>query len=190
MGMLRRRVLGMALLLCTPWAAADEALWALLQGGGQVVLIRHAQTTAGVGDPPGMRLDDCRTQRNLDERGRAEARRLGTAFQSRKVPVEELVSSPWCRCVETARIAFGRAPRVDPALGNLFGRPELAQPQVAQLKQLAARKPARGNLVMLTHGSTVLALTGISPATAEMVVLTPQPDGELRLAGRLPLPAQ
>lgn len=187
MGTLRRRVLGIALLLCAPCAAADEALWALLQGGGQVVLIRHAQTTPGVGDPPGMRLDDCRTQRNLDERGRAEAARLGSAFKAKQVAIEELLSSPWCRCVETARIAFGRAPRVHAALGNLFGRPERAQPQVAQLKQLAARKPGRGNVVMLTHGSTIQALTGISPATAEMVVLTPQPDGELRLAGRLPV---
>lgn len=123
---LRCCALGVALLLCAPGAAADEALWSLLQGGGQVVLIRHAQTTAGVGDPEGMRLDDCRTQRNLDERGRAEARRLGAAFQARNVPVGELLSSPWCRCVETARIAFGRAPRLHAALGNLFGRPERA----------------------------------------------------------------
>lgn len=186
----RRCVLGIALLLGVPWAAADEALWSLLQGGGQVVLIRHAQTTSGAGDPEGMRLDDCRTQRNLDERGRAEALRLGTAFRAKSVPIGDLLSSPWCRCLETARIAFARAPRVHPALGNLFGRPERAQSQVAQLKQLAARVPERGNMVMLTHGSTIQALTGISPATAEMVVLTPQPGGELRLAGRLPVPAQ
>lgn len=61
---------------------------------------------------------------------------------------------------------------------------------MVQLKRLAASMPGRGNLVMLTHGSTIQALTGISPATAEMVVLTPLPGGELRLAGRLPVPAQ
>ena len=51
-------------------AATDEALWALLGSGGRVVLVRHAVTTPGAGDPPGMRLDDCRTQRNLTDQGR------------------------------------------------------------------------------------------------------------------------
>ena len=76
-----------------PALAADgEPLWTVLEGGGQVILIRHAITTPGVGDPPGFRLDDCATQRNLTDEGRAHARRLGEAFRTRGIPVERVLS--------------------------------------------------------------------------------------------------
>ena len=173
-------------LLASP-AHADEAIWSLLKAGGQVVLIRHALTTPGVGDPPGFKLEDCATQRNLSDEGRRDAVVLGESFRSRGVPVGTLLSSPWCRCLETGRLAFKQEAKVNTALSNLFGRHENQARQVAQLKQLAGRKPERGNLVMLTHGSTILALTGISPASGEMVVLTPQPDATFKVAGRLDL---
>src|SRR5688572_32265912 len=111
-------------LLALPEAApASEHAWALLKAGGQVVLLRHAITTPGVGDPPGMRLDDCKTQRNLTDDGRQHARRVGEAFRTRGIAVTRVLSSPWCRCLETAKLAFG-TPEVSSALGNLFGRPE------------------------------------------------------------------
>jgi hypothetical protein len=87
-------LLVVALALPVP-AGADAALWARLEGGGQVVLIRHARTTPGVGDPAGYRLDDCASQRNLSEAGREEARRLGAAFRARAIPVGRVLSSPW-----------------------------------------------------------------------------------------------
>jgi phosphohistidine phosphatase SixA len=167
-------------------ARADEALWALLRSGGQVVLVRHAVTDPGVGDPPGFRLEDCGTQRNLSEPGRREAQRLGEMLRKRQVPVAQVLTSPWCRCRDTTRIAFGREGVPEPALGNLFGRRQEEAHQVAALRKLV-RAPARGNLFMVTHGSTTYALTGVSPGTAEMVVLTPQPGGEFRVAGRIPL---
>jgi phosphohistidine phosphatase SixA len=176
-----------ALAWCPP-VAADEALWALLKGGGQVVLVRHALTTPGTGDPEGMKLDDCATQRNLSDEGRAHARRLGEAFRARAVPVGQVLSSPWCRCIETARLAFGQAPGIAPALGNLFGRPERAGPQLGELRPLVGRRPVGGNLVLVTHGSTIMALTGISPDTAEMVVLTPREGGRFGFAGRMRIP--
>lgn len=176
-----------AALLATAPAWADDALWALLQRGGQVVLVRHALTTPGVGDPDGMKLDDCATQRNLSDAGRAEARRLGEALRQRGILFERVLSSPWCRCLETARIVTGREPQVEPALGNLFGRHEREAQQLAKLRPLASRAPARGNLLLVTHGSTTVALTGVSPATAEMVILTPRGDG-FAVAGRLQVP--
>ena len=191
---MRRRLI--ALLLWSAWglgmpaaAHASEALWSLLKSGGQVVLMRHALTTPGVGDPEGMVLNDCATQRNLSDEGRAHARQVGAAFRSHGVPVGQVISSPWCRCLETARLAFGAEPRVSPALGNLFGRSDPQGRQVAQLRALVER-PASGNLVMVSHGSTILALTGVSPAPAEMVVLTPQGGGKFVLAGRLEVPAR
>ncbi|UUZ67897.1 histidine phosphatase family protein [Polaromonas sp. P2-4] len=128
---------------------ADEALWSLLKGGGQVILIRHALTTPGVGDPEGMKLGDCSTQRNLNDEGRAHARQLGEAFRTRGVTVRRVLSSPWCRCTETARLAFGKTPELLPALGNLFGRSELAARQVAELKPLVSQLPAGGNTVLV-----------------------------------------
>ncbi|OOG42934.1 histidine phosphatase family protein [Polaromonas sp. A23] len=174
-----------AVLVWAPLALADDALWTLLKGGGQVVLIRHALTTPGVGDPEGMRLDDCSTQRNLSDEGRAHARQLSEAFRQRGIVVGRLLSSPWCRSIETAKLAFGKMPELTPALGNLFGRSAEADRQMASLRPLAGQKPANGNTVMVSHGSTIVALTGISPDTGEMVVLTPQGGGRFKVVGRM-----
>jgi phosphohistidine phosphatase SixA len=183
----RRRMLqGCGLALLAPATRADDAAtWGMLQRGGLAVMLRHAVTEAGVGDPPGFRLESCATQRNLSEQGRRDARALGEALRSRGVPVARLLSSPWCRCLETARLAFGREPQVEPALGNLFGRSEREAAQVSALRALLGQVPAAGNLFLVTHGSTTFALAGVSPATSEMVVLAPQPGGGFRVAGRL-----
>lgn len=179
------RIAFLLVLLLGPGAAsASEELWSLLEGGGQVVLIRHAVTTPGAGDPPGMRLDQCSTQRNLTEEGRAHARRIGEAFRKRRVPVDRVLSSPWCRCRETAQLAFGKA-QASAALGNLFGRHESRDRQVEDMRALldGARKGA--NLVLVSHGSTILALTGVSPGTGELVIVTPQGAGRFAVAGRM-----
>src|SRR4029434_6610277 len=128
--------LALLLALAAP-AGASEQLWALLKGGGQVILIRHAITTPGVGDPAGMRLDDCSSQRNLTDAGRAHARRLGDAFRARGIAVDRLLSSPWCRCLETARVAWGPA-EVWPPLGNLYGRSERQAEQVREMRALVS----------------------------------------------------
>jgi broad specificity phosphatase PhoE len=171
-------------------AQADEALWTLLKGGGQVVLIRHTITTPGVGDPPGFKLEDCSTQRNLTDEGRGHAKRIGEAWRARGIPVERVVSSPWCRCVETAKLAFGKHDEVSTALNNLFGRQENRDRQVEQMKALVSSKnsPKKANLVLVSHGSTIVALTGVSPGTGEMVVVTPQGGGKFAVAGRLEVP--
>lgn len=161
---------------------AEEKLWTLLKGGGQVVLIRHTITTPGVGDPPGMRLEDCSTQRNLTDAGREHARRIGADWRKRAIPIERVLSSPWCRCLETARLAFGKA-EVSTALSNLFGRPENAERQVREMRALLARHAGKGNLVLVTHGSTISALTGVSPGTGEMVIVS-----QGQVAGRLSVP--
>jgi len=172
-----------ALLLLPAGAAADEKLWSLLKAGGQVVLIRHTITTPGAGDPPGMRLDDCSTQRNLADAGRQHARRIGEEWRKRGIPVERVLSSPWCRCLETAQLAFGTKPQTSDALSNLFGRSENNAKQVEQMKALV--KPGKGNAILVSHGSTIVALTGVSPATGEMVIVTPQGNGKFAVAGRL-----
>lgn len=179
------RVFAFVLLLLAPHARADEALWALLKQGGQIVLIRHGVTTPGVGDPPGFKLDDCRTQRNLSDAGRQEAQRLGAALRERGVPVARVLSSPWCRCIETARIAFGVDPQTEAALANLFEHGQNRERQLVAFRKLVAAPLTTGNLMLVTHGSTTAAFTGISPGTAEMVIVTPEGGGQYRVAGRL-----
>ena len=92
-----RWVLLAACVLLGSAAQADEALWQLVARGGHVLFVRHAETTPGVGDPPGFRLEDCATQRNLSGEGRAQARRLGEELKRRGVPVGDVLSSPWCQ---------------------------------------------------------------------------------------------
>ncbi len=184
---MRKLLLFVLFLGLAPVAGADEALWTLLRGGGQVLFIRHASTVPGVGDPEGFRLEDCATQRNLSEEGRAEARHLGESMRRHAVPVERVVSSPWCRCVETAALAFGRVDEKWPALSNLFGRSANAEAQVKAMRPRIAAYRGRGNLVLVSHGSTALALAGVSPQQGEVIVLTPSRGG-FRIAGRIAPP--
>lgn len=174
-----RTTVFLACLLIPVGVLADERLWALLQAGGQVVLIRHAVTTPGAGDPPGMKLEDCATQRNLSDEGRRQAGRIGAEWRRRAIPVERVVSSPWCRCLETARLAFGE-PEVSRALSNLFGRAQNRDAQVREIRSLIDAHRGKGNLVLVTHGSVVLPVADIHPAPGEMVVVS-----RGKVAGRL-----
>ena len=172
--------------LLGPAAHADEALWKLVAGGGQVLFIRHAETTPGVGDPPGFQLEDCASPRSRSNAGRAQAQRMGAELARRGVPIGEVLSSPWCRCLDTARLAFGRATRWE-ALSNLFGRSGEAEKQVRVLRPRVAAYRGSGNLVLVSHGSTAAALTGEHPGMGELLVLTPSGAG-FRVAGRLAIP--
>ena len=92
------------LLLDLAPAGADDAVWSALKSGGHVVLVRHAATTGGVGDPPGFRLEDGATQRPLTEAGRAQARKVGERFRSEGIAIGKVLSSEWCRCRDTAAL--------------------------------------------------------------------------------------
>ncbi len=167
--------------------AQEHEFWPVLRQGGHVVLIRHTITEPGVGDPDGMRLNDCTTQRNLSADGREHAKRIGAAFREFKVPIDRVLSSPWCRCVETAGLAFGGAD-IEASLANLFGRRSGREAQVAALRALVSAPRSGGNLVLVTHGSTIMALTTLSPRTGEILVLKPLGDGRFAVAGRFEVP--
>ena len=180
------RWLLLALTLALAPAHADEALWNALRQGGYVLYIRHSLTTPGVGDPNDFKLEDCATQRNLSEEGRAQARGMGETLRARKVPIGEVLSSPWCRCMETARLAFGRA-QVWTPLSNLFGRPQNTARQVRELRPRIAGHRGKDNLVLVAHGSVAVALIGERPAMGEILVLKPEPP-DFRVVGRLTVP--
>lgn len=190
-------VLCAAILFCAalapqPASAAEEgnaAIIKALQAGGHVILLRHATTEPGTGDPPGYKLEDCKTQRNLSAAGREEAKKLGEWLRARKVPIGDVRSSLWCRCLDTARLAFGKAAAWAP-LNSFFDQPGMREPATAASRQqLRNMKPGADNAVWVTHQVNITALTGVTPAMGEMVVVklngTEQPGvvGRLRVGG-------
>lgn len=183
---MHRRTL-LAATLATPLITrADEAAAALLRQGGVVLALRHA-LAPGTFDPPGMRLDDCGTQRNLSDEGRAQARRLGAWFRERSLAPARVRSSPWCRCVDTAELAFGSAERWA-ALGSPRAGTEATNAaSLAALRQAiadAARTPGRFE-AWVTHMFVLSALTGQNTASGEALLLAPAADGAPRVIARL-----
>lgn len=178
-----------ALALCAG-VRADDALWPKLRAGGYVLLVRHAATDPGAGDPKGFNIDDCATQRNLNAEGREQARRLGERMRREHVPIAKVFTSPWCRCRDTATLAFGKADDWG-ALANLFGQQEQEAERSERVRKrvgtYADRKPA-GNVVMVTHGVNIAALTKRSPAPGDIVVLRPDGCCGFKVAGTLEMP--
>ncbi len=186
----RRALLGAvalaAAVLAMPEAAraSTDAAWAALKAGGHVLIVRHAQTVPGIGDPPGFRVDDCATQRNLSEAGRAQAKAMGERLAAAGVRVEEALSSAWCRCLDTARIAFGRATPYEPL--NSFFESRATEPrQTAALRERVRAWRGPGTLALVTHQVNITALTGEVPAMGEAVVLAPGGPSGFALVGRI-----
>jgi len=163
---------------------SDSDFWRLLREGGCAVLMRHARTEPGVGDPPGFTLGQCRTQRNLSAEGREQSRRLGQVFQREGITFDAVRSSAWCRCTDTAQLAFGRA-EVWPALNSFFqGQGDDAAQTRAVLQALATlRAPA--NWMLVTHQVNISALTGEFPAMGELFVTRPTGGDRLSVMARL-----
>jgi phosphohistidine phosphatase SixA len=171
-------------LVNSPGARASDSFWATLQKPGHLVIMRHAEAP-GVGDPPGFQIDDCTTQRNLDARGRAQSRRIGEELARRGVRFSAVFSSAWCRCLETARLVAGRDAEVLAPLNSFFGANARGPQQIADLKAAIATLPSEGTPLLVTHQVVVTGLTGLNPASGEMVVLERGADGRLSVAGRL-----
>ncbi len=172
---MHRRAL-LAGLAAGPLAALSQPRDALadrLRVGGCVVLLRHAQTVAGVGDPPGLRLDLCSTQRNLSEDGRGQARRIGLWFKVRGLQPRAIQSSAWCRCKDTADLAFGRHV-MWPALNSFFDARDAEPGQTAQLRAALARIPGGQFEVWVTHQVNITALTGEGCAMGEGLLVDAQ----------------
>jgi phosphohistidine phosphatase SixA len=176
-----------AILAAPPISTAQTDAWALLRQPGHVAFMRHSDAPGfgGYGDPPGFTLEDCATQRNLSEEGRAHARRTGEAFRKHGVVFDRVLSSPWCRCKETALLAMGREAEVFPPLSNLVGRGEHRDAQVKALKTYLAGLDGNTRVLFVTHGIVINALTGISPASGEMVIVKPGSSGEPNVVARL-----
>jgi phosphohistidine phosphatase SixA len=175
----------MAIVLCavSVSVAPAESVWDALRAPGSVVVLRHSYAPGGF-DPPDAKLEDCSTQRNLDESGRAQARRIGEAFRTNAIAVGMVLSSPRCRCLDTARLAFGQAQPLGVLQGALNDT-ELRRQRLAETGKVIDAHRAGAPLVLVTHGSVVTDLTGLNIRMGEFVVLRRAPDGTHAVAGQL-----
>lgn len=168
---------------------ADQEGLARLRRGGVVLVLRHARAP-GTFDPPGFRLGDCSTQRNLSEEGRAQARQLGAYLKSQQLTPSRVRSSPWCRCVDTAELAFGSAERWA-ALGSPQGASEQVNAQaMAQLRQAvveAAQRPGQFE-VWVTHMFVQAALVSGDTASGEGLVVGPDGQGQPQILATFAVP--
>jgi hypothetical protein len=165
-----------------PALATDTLAWDALRDGG-IVLFRHANAPGG-GDPPGMRLGDCATQRNLDDAGRQQARRIGEAFARRGIEVGAVLASQWCRARETAQLAFPGRAREEAAFNSFFNDRARGPAQTAAARPILMEWRGPGALVVSTHQVNIAGLTGISPASGEGIVLKRRGEA-LEVAGRI-----
>jgi phosphohistidine phosphatase SixA len=148
--------------------ALDEAA-RRLAAGGWILMMRHAATEPGVGDPPAFRLGDCATQRNLSTAGREQARQAGVTMRAAGIRIDQVRTSQWCRCRETAELAFGKATDW-PALNSFFASRGSESAQSDQVHAWAATLGAGRNAMLVTHQVNISAVMGQFAAPGEVVV--------------------
>jgi phosphohistidine phosphatase SixA len=167
-------------------AVADDATnaWKALRAGGHVALMRHADAPGGFGDPPGFRVDDCATQRNLSEKGRMDAEKIGSRLKREGIAFEKILSSPWCRCIDTAKLLNLGTVETEATFGNVVVLRDQRDALTAGARALIARWNGPSNLLVVTHGANIAALTTISPASSEIVVVRGG-SGSVEPVGRL-----
>jgi phosphohistidine phosphatase SixA len=169
----RREVLAGLLALGLPGLVLAREPADALRVGGCVFLLRHAATDPGIGDPPDFDLAVCSTQRNLSPAGRADAQRIGAWFKQNRLTPSAVRSSAWCRCQDTARLAFGQFQVWSP-LNSVFGDRIALPDQTETLRAaLKAIKPGQFE-VWVTHQVNITSLTQRAPAMGEGFVVGAQ----------------
>lgn len=167
-------------------AIAGTVPLAELAKPGRVLMLRHA-LAPGTGDPPGFRIDDCATQRNLDDTGRGQARVLGSRLASAGVSSARVYSSLWCRCQETARLLQLGPVTALPALNSFFNVPKDREANLAALRAFLARLPVDGGpVVLVTHQFTINAFTEAGTPEAGGSVFRLNGSGDPRWLGTIP----
>jgi phosphohistidine phosphatase SixA len=168
------RSIGLALTLIVAPALSVSAgeLGDKLQRADYVLLMRHA-LAPGIGDPEGYRLDDCSTQRTLNAAGKAQAGRIGQWLKQQGVASAQVFSSPWCRCLETARLLKAGTVSPEPSLGSFFNTMSDGKASTRDLEALIARTKAQMGkkpLVLVTHHVNIQAYVGENIDSGEMVL--------------------
>jgi len=189
----RRRLVPLLACLCGFLAAGfvqASELADKLKQPGYALLMRHA-LAPGIGDPPGFTVEDCASQRNLSADGRAQAARIGQWLRQQGVTGAQVLTSPWCRCTETAQLLGLADVVVEPALSSFFDEPQRASEFTQRLQlRLALASQSKGSnaLVLVTHHVNILAYMGENVGSGDMVLVQFDAQGKLRKAKRYPSP--
>ncbi|MGH6760147.1 MAG: histidine phosphatase family protein [Phyllobacterium sp.] len=167
-------------------AQATEAAWSKLGQGGFVLLIRSQQSVDSE-NPDDFAAGDCTTGDSLTDRGRQQAQRMGARIASRGIRVTKIFTSQWCSAVETARFTF-RSPKSEtlPSLNATAAGSSKEATQTDEVRKVISGFRGPGNLVLVTHGNNITALTGITPREGEAILVRSKPNGEeLEISGRI-----
>ena len=141
-----------------------------LEDGGKLIFIRHAYAP-GNGDPSDFNLNDCSTQRNLNHQGREQAEYIGEFFRKNKIKIDRVLSSEWCRCKETAKIAFKNFSTN--SFLNSFYSSQYARNKDLQIKLLneyVKKFKSDKNLILITHYVLISEVLNYGPSSGEIVV--------------------
>ena len=141
-----------------------------LKQGGKLVFIRHAYAP-GSGDPDDFDIYDCNTQRNLNENGRKQAKKIGNFFKDNKIPIYKVISSEWCRCKETAVIGFNKFEKKN--FLNSFFSSKFAKnkdKQVVDLKRYIKQFKSEKNLILITHYVVISEVIDYYSSSGEIIV--------------------
>lgn len=185
---MRLALLSILALLASPaLAEPNPDLLSRLREGGYVLYLRHTSTDFSQNDSRMTSFEDCTTQRNLTDRGRDEARTLGEHVKRLKIPIGEVLASPFCRTLETARLAFGKASATNDVRGGPASTDD--PKRYEKLRKLLAARPSPGtNLVISSHGNPFHAVAGPPYlAEGEIAVVQPESGGRFRVLARLRL---
>ena len=156
-----------------------------MMSGVNILMIRHAYAP-GSGDPDNFKVGDCTTQRNLDGRGREQARFIGDWLRSKGIKAAKVYSSQWCRCLETARLLDIGTVAELPALNSFYELPHDRESNIKALRSFIANLPESGELIiMVTHFVAILEITGEGVSSGEGVVLKLKGKGTYDVLGRL-----
>ena len=149
-----------------------EASWEPAKNGDKIILIRHSKAP-GFGDPPGFNIKNCKTQRNLSKEGVDQSKKIGKLFKKNKIKIDQVLSSQWCRCKDTAKYAFKNYKEFS-ALNSTFQTPydKNAKKQINELKDYIQKWNGNGsNLVLVTHYVIITAITDVVPRSGEIVII-------------------
>ena len=151
-------------------AESNKNLINELKNGGKVIFIRHALAPGG-GDPENFDILNCDTQRNLNEVGREQAKQIGNFFNKEKIPIKEVISSEWCRCKETAAIAFSKY-KTEKFLNSFFSEKfkKNKNLQIKNLKSYIDKWDKKKNLIFVTHYVVILEILDYAPSSGEIVI--------------------
>lgn len=168
----------------TPRAHASDKLYAAIREGRAIAMMRHAIAPGG-GDPSGFKLDDCSTQRNLSQEGRDQAKRIGDTFKANGITEAEILSSQWCRCVDTANLLGLGSIKELPALNSFFEARQLGPSQTEELRKYLMQRTSNKPLILVTHQVNITGLTGEFASSGEAIVFTIDAQGEVTVLGSL-----